>query len=217
MCGARPSSKAASRFTGTLAHPPSNTGAFQNIGVRDALAAPAGRARASAVLRRRRGGRLSQPPEMCRWNRCKRKITASAGTPDPAMLDDGDLEKTTKLPIPKAGESNWIQYEFPQPQDHPLLTIVTKGVDFDHRHGGRRSRNPRNLWKPATMGRTSALVAKVPEGGAPEHTLSFAPGDREVFSVSRSKAHASTSIASLGEWLRSRVSRNEDWRTADRL
>ena len=29
-------------FTGTLAHPPSNTGAFQDIGVRDALAAPAG-------------------------------------------------------------------------------------------------------------------------------------------------------------------------------
>src|SRR6202162_153063 len=29
-------------FTGTLAHPPSNTGAFQNMGVRDALAAAAG-------------------------------------------------------------------------------------------------------------------------------------------------------------------------------
>src|SRR6266852_683478 len=29
-------------FTGTLAHPPSNTGAFQNLGVRDLLAAPQG-------------------------------------------------------------------------------------------------------------------------------------------------------------------------------
>ncbi len=29
-------------FTGTLAHPPSNTGAFQNMGVRDSLAPPAG-------------------------------------------------------------------------------------------------------------------------------------------------------------------------------
>src|SRR5258705_6662942 len=29
-------------FTDTLAHPPSNTGAFQNLGVRDALAAPQG-------------------------------------------------------------------------------------------------------------------------------------------------------------------------------
>ena len=31
-------------FTGTLAHPPSNTGAFQNIGIQDVLAAPAGSA-----------------------------------------------------------------------------------------------------------------------------------------------------------------------------
>ena len=46
------------------------------------------------------------------------------------MLDDGDLEKTTKLPIPKAGESNWIQYEFAQPQTIRSFSIVTKGVDF---------------------------------------------------------------------------------------
>ncbi len=58
------------------------------------------------------------------------KITASAGSPDAAMLSDGDLEKTTKLPIPKAGESSWIQYEFAQPQTIRSLTIVTKGVDF---------------------------------------------------------------------------------------
>ena len=29
-------------FTGTLAHPPSNTGAFQNLGIQDLLAAPEG-------------------------------------------------------------------------------------------------------------------------------------------------------------------------------
>ena len=32
------------------------------------------------------------------------KITASGGSPDFAMLSDGDLEKTTKLPIPAVGE-----------------------------------------------------------------------------------------------------------------
>ena len=31
------------------------------------------------------------------------KITASGGSPDFAMLTDGDLEKTTKLPIPEVG------------------------------------------------------------------------------------------------------------------
>jgi hypothetical protein len=38
------------------------------------------------------------------------KITSSGGSPDAAMLSDGDLEKTTKLPIPAAGEACWIQY-----------------------------------------------------------------------------------------------------------
>ena len=42
------------------------------------------------------------------------KVTSSGGSPDIAMLNDGDLEKTTKLPIPKAaGETSWIQWEFP--------------------------------------------------------------------------------------------------------
>ena len=48
------------------------------------------------------------------------KITASGGSPDPAMLTDGDLEKTTKLPIPAVGENAWIQYEFAAAADDPL-------------------------------------------------------------------------------------------------
>src|SRR6202795_1784837 len=103
--GGRPS-------TGTLAHPPSNTGAFQNMGVRDALAPPAGAAAppqyyadAGVIAYRRAASDVSVQS-------LRPKITASAGSPDAAILSDGDLEKTTKLPIPKAGESSWIQYEF---------------------------------------------------------------------------------------------------------
>src|SRR5437667_995799 len=112
-------------FTGTLAHPPSNTGAFQNMGIRDALAAPAGApappqyyADAAVIAYRRPAGDVS-------LESLHPKITASAGSPDAAMLNDGDLEKTTKLPIPKAGESNWIQYEFAQSQTMRSITIVT--------------------------------------------------------------------------------------------
>ncbi len=54
------------------------------------------------------------------------------------MLIDGDLEKTTEASrCPKDGESVWIQYEFAEPQTMRSLTIVTKGVDFDHRDGRR--------------------------------------------------------------------------------
>ena len=58
------------------------------------------------------------------------KFTASGGAPDKTILTDGDFEKTTKLPIPKAGESAWIQYEFAQPQTIRAVTIATKDVDM---------------------------------------------------------------------------------------
>ena len=98
------------------------------------------------------------------------------------MLDDGDLEKTTKLPIPKAGESSWIQYEFAQPQTIRSLTIVTKGVDFITAMVAGIS-NPEKSLESSDDGQNFRLVVKVPEGGAPEHTLSFPPVTAKFFRV----------------------------------
>ncbi len=169
-------------FTGTLAHPPSNTGAFQDLGVRDALAAPQGApappqfyADAAVIAYRR-------PSDDVSVESLHAKVTASTGTPDPAMLDDGDLEKTTKLPIPKTGESNWIQYEFAQPQTIRSLTIVTKGVDFITAMVAGIS-NPEKSLESSDDGQNFQLVVKVPEGGAPEHTLSFPPVTAKFFRV----------------------------------
>ena len=82
-----------------------------------------------AVLCRRGGDRISQACSDVSVESLHAKITASAGSPDQAILSDGDLEKTTKLPIPAAGESAWIQYEFQKPQTIQSLTIATKGMD----------------------------------------------------------------------------------------
>jgi len=169
-------------FTRTLAHPPSNTGAFQDLGVRDALAAPQGApappqfyADAAVIAYRR-------PSDDVSVESLHAKVTAGAGTPDPGMLDDGDLEKTTKLPIPKEGESNWIQYEFAQPQTIRSLTIVTKGVDFITAMVAGIS-NPEKSLESSDDGQDFRLVVKVPEGGAPEHTLSFPPVTAKFFRV----------------------------------
>ena len=169
-------------FRGTLAHPPSNTGAFQNMGVRDALAPPAGAppppqyyADAAVIAYRKAVREVS-------LESLHPKITASAGSPDAAMLDDGDLEKTTKLPIPKAGESSWIQYEFAQPQTMRSITIVTKGVDFITAMVAGIS-NPEKSLEASDDGQSFRLVVKVPEGGAPEHTLSFPPVTAKFFRV----------------------------------
>jgi hypothetical protein len=87
-------------FRGVLAKPPSVTGAFQNLGIHDMLPAPDGAKKApqfyadSVVVAYRRAA--SDVP----LESLHPKMTASAGSPDAALLGDGDLEKTTGLPIP---------------------------------------------------------------------------------------------------------------------
>lgn len=169
-------------FSGTLAHPPSNTGAFQNMGIRDTLAAPQGApmppqfyADAVVVAYRRAASDISVEA-------LHPTVTASAGTPDPAVLNDGDLEKTTKLPIPKTGESSWIQYEFAQPQTIRSITIATKDVDFITAMVAGVA-NPEKTLEASDDGQNFRLVAKLPDGGAPEHTVSFPPVSAKFFRV----------------------------------
>jgi alpha-L-rhamnosidase len=169
-------------FTGSLAHPPSNTGAFQNLGVRDLLASPQGAPPppefyADAVVIAYRRPASDVPIESLHP-----KVTASAGAPDPAVLSDGDLEKTTKLPIPKAGESAWIQYEFSAPQTIRSVTIVAKGVDFITAMVAGIS-DPEKSLEASDDGQNFRPVVKLPDGGAPEHTLSFPPVTARFFRV----------------------------------
>jgi hypothetical protein len=169
-------------FTGILAHPPSNTGAFQNLGVRDLLASPQGappppQFYADAVVIAYRRPASDVPIESLHP-----KVTASAGAPDPAVLSDGDLEKTTKLPIPKAGESAWIQYEFAAPQTIRSVTIVAKGVDFITAMVAGISEPEKSL-EASDDGQNFRPVVKLPDGGAPEHTLSFPPVTARFFRV----------------------------------
>jgi hypothetical protein len=169
-------------FQGTLAHPPSNTGAFQNMGVRDALAAPAGAppppeyyADAAVIAYRRPASDV--PVESLHPT-----ITASAGAPDGSILSDGDLEKTTKLPIPKEGESAWIQFKFAEPQTIRSFTVATKGVDFITAMVAGIA-NPEKSLEASDDGQNFRPVVKVPEGGAPEHSLSFSPVRAQYFRV----------------------------------
>ena len=169
-------------FTGTLAHPPSNTGAFQNLGIRDLLASPQGApsppefyADAMVIAYRR-------PASDVPIESLHPKVTASAGAPDPAVLSDGDLEKTTKLPIPKAGESAWIQYEFAAPQTIRSVTIVARGVDFITAMVAGISEPEKSL-EASDDGQNFHPVVKLPDGGAPEHTLSFPPVTARFFRV----------------------------------
>ncbi|MDE3188759.1 MAG: glycoside hydrolase [Acidobacteriota bacterium] len=113
-------------FTGTLAHPPTSTGAFQNVGIRDSLGGREGPKQIpqyyadSVVIAYRRPA--SDVPAAS----LHPKATASGGTPDVAMLSDGDLEKPTGIAIPEPGHDAWIQFEYDQPTAIRSLTIATK-------------------------------------------------------------------------------------------
>jgi hypothetical protein len=170
-------------FTGMLPHPPSNTGAFQNIRVHDMLSAPEGSAPipqfyadSVVVAYRRAASDVSVESQHA-------KMTASGGSPDFAMLSDGDLEKTTKIPIPAAtGQTSWIQYEFPAPQTIRSITFVTVDPnEIAALVGGMGT--PDKALEASDDGQTFREVAKLSGGDAPQHTLSFPAVTAKYFRV----------------------------------
>jgi hypothetical protein len=169
-------------FTGKLAHPPSNTGAFQNMAIQDVMSAPAGskpipQFYADAAVIAYRAPASDVPLESLHA-----KVTASGGSLDVAMLSDGDLEKTTKLPIPAAGASSWIQYEFAEPQTIRSVTIVTKSVGSIAATLAGIT-NPEISLEASDDGQSFRAIEKLPDGGAPEHTISFPAVTAKFFRV----------------------------------
>ena len=168
-------------FTGKLAHPPSNTGAFQNVGIHDqqpppgTLAIPQFYADAAVVAYRKAA---SDVP----IGALNPKVTWSGGSPDVAMLNDGDLEKTTKLPIPAAGAISWIQYEFPAPQAIRSITFVTKDPDEITVMVAGIAAPEKNL-EASDDGQNFRQIAKLSGGDAPEHTISFPAVTAKYFRV----------------------------------
>ena len=170
-------------FTGMLAHPPSNTGAFQNLPIEDlgdmvgtSFKAPEYYAD-SAVIAYKEAA-TDVPLE-----RLQPKITFSGGTVDAALLSDGDLVKSVALPMEKEiGAKAWIQYEFAQPQTIRALTIVAgKKGPFDAflPPGGESGK----ALEASDDGQNFHVVLEVPKGGSTEHTLSFAPVTAKYFRV----------------------------------
>jgi hypothetical protein len=150
-------------FAGTLAHPPSSTGAFQGLGVRDLISAPEGSKPIPQFYADVAVIAYKRPASDVTTESLHPKITASAGSPDQAILTDGDLEKTTKLPIPAAGESAWIQYEFAQPQTLRSITLVTKNVgEIEALVTGLA--NPEKAIEASDDGQSFRVIEKLPDG-----------------------------------------------------
>jgi hypothetical protein len=174
-------------FTGKLPAPPGNTGAFQNLGIHDMLGAPPGSKPLpeyyadSVVIAYKRA------PGDATMESLHPRMSSSGGSPDYALLTDGDLEKTTKVPIPAEGQSAWIQYEFDQPQTLRAITFVTVDPNFIQQMIGGLGA-PERVLEASDDGQSFHEVANLGggptgfgAGGAPENTVDFAPVTARYF------------------------------------
>jgi hypothetical protein len=114
-------------FTGLLPQPPTVSGPFQNkprsefLNFNRAEEKPAVVYYAdSAVIAYRVAEGASSVRDLAP------KLAASGGTPDLALLTDGDLTKTVNVPIGAGDAAAWIQYEFTTPQ---TMYGVTLGIE----------------------------------------------------------------------------------------
>jgi hypothetical protein len=99
-------------FTGTLPHPPTETGKFQDLDVNElsGTSYPKGLkfyADSKVVA-------YKIPSSEVAADALQPAITSSGGAIDPALLSDGDLVKTVLLPKAPEGEKAWIQFEYAQ-------------------------------------------------------------------------------------------------------
>ena len=169
-------------FTGTLKHPPQSTGAFQSLGIHDQIsvdnpAPPPTFYADSAVVAYKRAAEDKSLDSL------KPKMTSSGGNPNAALLSDGDLDKLTKLPIPKEGESAWIAWEFDQPTTIRSLTFVTKEIDGITAAVARIT-NPEKTVESSDDGSSWKEIARLTDSGAPQHTISFPAVKAKHFRVS---------------------------------
>ena len=160
-------------FTGKLAHPPEVTGPFQGLRGGDD---PSKSYYADTVVIAYR-----RPAADVDLSALRPKMTASAGSPDYALLSDGDLAKTAKLPVPAQGESAWIQWEFATPQTIRAVTFVARDPDWTAAFTGIGA--PERTLGASDDGIDFHEVAKLTEGDAPEHTVAFTPSTARFFRV----------------------------------
>ena len=177
-------------FNGQLRHPPSRSGAFQNLPSHDVLALPPGAKPIpdyyadSVVIAYRK------PADEGSLDALHPRMTASSGAPDYVMLSDGDLEKATKLPIPKeSGKDAWIQYAFTKPKTIRAVSWVTHDPEA-YLQAYMSAGAPRKILQASDDGEHFRDVAELTENhdtmgyAAPEYTVSFAPATAKYFRVS---------------------------------
>ena len=183
-------------FSGTLPHPPSVSGPFQNIPIVDFLAVLSGQAPAApltfyadtAVIAYRASA--SDVPV----SSLQPKITSSGGSLDSSVLTDGDLMKTTQLPKAPAGQQAWVQYEFSAPQTMNAVTLALNDPAAAAANMFGAAPSIAEV-EASDDGQTFRKLTDIPNDGGVEHTIAFAAITARFFRV----AFTDKPPAGLGE------------------
>jgi alpha-L-rhamnosidase/Glycosyl hydrolases family 2, sugar binding domain len=166
-------------YKGKIAHPPTNTGAFQNMGIRDAL----GTAEHSAPEYYADSVVLAYPLQAGYSEKDSEKpvITSSFSELNAPALSDGDLNKTIDVPIPAADSETWIQFAYSQPHTVCAVSYVIGDIGFAGMIAGVT--NPDLAIEASDNGENFRQIAKLNGGNAPEHTISFDAVTAKYFRV----------------------------------
>jgi hypothetical protein len=166
-------------FKGKLPKPPSTTGPFQNLAMRESFSLtgakvvppPAYYAEAAVIAYR-------LPDSDVPLATLQPKVTSSGGKFTLSALTDGDLTTSSLLPYTKPGEIAWIKYEFSQPQTMHALTIVGGGNPGMFGFGADQS--PRML-ESSDDGKYFRKVTDISTGGIEQKTMTFNPVTAKYF------------------------------------
>ena len=166
-------------FKGILPKPPSTTGVFQNLEMKEAFSLtgaqevkpPEYYADAAVIAYR-------LPDSDVSLAILKPKVTSSGGKFNLDALTEGDLTTSTLLPYTKPGENAWIMFEFIQPQTMQALTIV--GGGNPGMFGFDADKSPRTL-EASEDGKTFKKVIDILIGGIDQKTLTFSPVTAKYF------------------------------------
>lgn len=153
------------RFDGRLATPPQTTGPFQDIpkaefGTRQNDYTPVYYADV-ATIAYRASATEDREHALTAW------VTSSAGRIDARRLAGGDLATALSLPF-EAERDAWVQFSFAERQTiRGLTTVIGHSTNQQPREGG---------WLEASEdGHTFRHVCRLPNDGAPQQTVTFAP------------------------------------------
>nr|WP_319511146.1 glycosyl hydrolase [uncultured Draconibacterium sp.] len=168
-------------FTGTLPHPPTKSGTFQNLGAEGALGAMDSEHNLPEYYQDISVIAYPIPDNDFSMQELQPKITSSGGNFSLAQLSDGDLVNSSELPYKKPGEFSWIQFEFNEPTTIQSISIVTGGGrgQFNFGGGGPASQ----YLEVSNDGTNFEKVIDIQGGRTAQKTLAFAPVTGKYFRV----------------------------------